>query len=166
MPLNSAWTQSCRSAVLKRLYLRGFRLGGGTYISNERSAEWYIRVSGIVNHLQWIFPFVRSTFWSTQCAGSFWKGLWLTHKRITDTCTHTLSKASATHQGPGLNLSSRSRPDIFCCDTPDLPVPSSSLGGHACMYVWDWGLELQIKFQTEWEWTPLYTAQWLFRSNL
>ncbi len=144
MPLNSARTQSCRSDVLKRLYLWGFRLGGaGMYISNERSAEWYIRVSGIVNHLQWIFPFTRSTFRSTQCAGFFWKLLWLTHRRITDTCSHILSKASATHRGPGLNLSSRSWTDIFCCDTPDLPVPSSSMVvTHVCMHVcaWDWEL--------------------------
>ncbi len=117
--------------------------GAGMYISNERSAEWYIRVSGIVNHLQWIFPFTRSTFRSTQCTGFFWKLLWLTHRRITDTCSHILSKASATHRGPGLNLSSRSWTDIFCCDTPDLPVPSSSMVvTHVCMHVcaWDWEL--------------------------
>ncbi len=116
--------------------------GGGMYISNEGSAEWYIRVSGIVNHLQWIFPFTRSTFRRTQCAGFFWKLLWLTHRRITDTCSHILSKASATHRGPGLNLSSRSWTDIFCCDTPDLPVPSSSMVvTHVCMYVCAWYLK-------------------------
>ncbi len=135
MPLNSARTQSCRSDVLKRLYLWGFRLGGaGMYISNERSAEWYIRVSGIVNHLQWIFPFTRSTFRSTQCAGFFWKLLWLTHRRITDTCSHTF-KGFCHSSGAWAEPEQQELDWYFLLWHP---WPASALifhGGHACMYV-------------------------------